>query len=411
MGCILTCIKDITGTDEVPQRKGKGVTRSSGLPINHNPRRGTGGNPRYIPRTEAAQPLLSSQNNISSSGSRTSSPLIHHSQQRESSTHGDDGSRGGLEEKKENLGDWSLTLFSTGKHNGRTYQYVKDCDWDYCKFILSQKERAIPDFYKWLLTTPDGKSYQSKLRVSRACSMKCPELKKYLDRVMTNTADKVHEPKILVGEHTVMARYGWFIDYVVRWFLYVECKKRGIPVSKFSCHTRKREDIATSLKSLLATEGHITDQTLRDLWVISFSSILAFEKGAIDISMPKCDPRLIEKITEFAREIANNASLSGSRIDMSYTMEGKLISGEADIIVGDCIIDIKLYVNNCLNMTRHWVQVLLYAMLRIDEGYPVNSVAIYDVNAGLLKTVAITEDDIAAAREFVSRVHGEMGEK
>lgn len=379
MGAVSTCIRSILGLNpSSSEENGKVRYRDRSPTIFHSE------------KIREGQSLLSEQEDTSPGSFRVSSR--------------DRKGVCALERKEGETKSDGSSILSTGKHIGKTYQYVKDNDWDYCKFILSKKGNVMKHFYDWLLSTSGGKKHIKQLRVSTACQMKCPELKEYIDRVKDSEPDKVYEPGVLTGEYEVMARYGWFIDYVVRWALYVECKKRKIIVNKFTCQTWERNEIATSLRNLLTTRGNITEKTLQDLWTISFSSILQYKRDAVDIPMPKGDPQLIEKVVAFAKVISEEALSSGSRIDMSHMMKGKLISGEADIIVGDCVIDIKLYIDNCLDMTRHWVQVLLYAMLRIDEGYPVNSVAIYDVNAGLVKTVKITKEDIGRVREFVSRV-------
>lgn len=403
MGAASGCIKSIFGLSSSPPEENARVTYRGKSSIILGPRESRGGKRGGHSPSEVEESLLPVEGTSSSRDRKVSSSS------RSLSSDRDGKSATGLERKEGKDDDSGQSILLSGKYMGKTYGYVKDNDWDYCKFILVKKGEVMTHFYEWILNTPEGKKQVKQLRVSSVCQMKCPELKEYIDRVKETEPDKIYEPGVLTGEYEVMARYGWFIDYVVRWALYVECKKRRITVNKFTCQTWDREEISTSLGRLLNTKGDMTEKTLQDLWTISFSSILQYKNDAVDIPMPKGDRQLIEKVTTFARAISMEASSSKAKIDMSHMMKGKLISGEADIIVGDCVIDIKLYISNCLDMMRHWVQVLLYAMLRIDEGYPVNSVAIYDVNAGLVKTVKITKEDIVRVREFVSRIAKESG--
>lgn len=295
--------------------------------------------------------------------------------------------------------------FVTGKHQGKTYEYVEKNDQGYCRRIIGMKGRMQTDFRVWLLQ--NGYKEGKRGRPSEICAKPAPELKSFIEKVKRTAPTKLYDPGVLLGEKGKMQRYGWFIDYVVRYAVFLECKKTAVPVNDFTCQTRGRITIKSSLDTLTMVRSSITtEDTLRNLWIISFSSILARDGSAVDIPMPAHDMNMIRKIEIFARSVAVQALAHKHQVNMSVPLSSKTLSGEADIIAGDCIVDIKFSMKNPLTTSRHWIQVLIYAMMRLDEGFEVSDVAIYDVNNGLVKFVEVSDDDVKNVRAFIERVTG-----
>lgn len=300
------------------------------------------------------------------------------------------------------------TLIIGGKHDGKTYKYVEGEDLDYCRRVISRKGEVQNKFYHWLVGNEH--SINRRSTVSSLCPKSSPELKSFISRAQSTPPDRIYDPGVLLGEPQDMRRYGWFIDYVVRWQLYLDCKDMGVPINEFTCKTRGKCKIMENLRHLLISSRPITDpDTLNSLWIVSFSSILSYNGGANDIPMPRYDMNTINKICIFTKMIAIRALTFGGSVNISHRLSGKRISGEADIIVshgdgtGDLIIDIKLSAKDSLNIGKYWKQLLIYSMLRIDQGHKVNSMAIYDVNSGLVKFVDITDTDIENVRLFTQR--------
>lgn len=297
--------------------------------------------------------------------------------------------------------------FVTGKYTGKTYEYVEMNDQGYCRRIITAKGRHQGDFRRWLLQS--GYKEGKRGKPSEICAKPSPELKQFVEKVKRTPPTKLYDPGVLLGEKGKMQRYGWFIDYIVRYAVFLECKKVGVPVNDFTCQTRARINIKTSLDTLTMVRSSITtDDTLRNLWVISFSSVLSYNGNAVDIPMPDYDVNMIRKIEIFARCVASQALSHKHHVNTSVPLSGKNLSGEADIIAGDCIVDIKFSMKNPLTNPRCWIQVLIYAMMRIDQGFDVHDVAIYDVNNGMMKFVSVTEEDLKNVRTFVNRVTSVM---